>query len=82
MLLQAFVNLIDNAIRFAPEDPLHVFEPFFSRHRKGIGLAIVRRTIDEHRTSIEAVNRTEDGAIVGVRLSLVTAEDEGVRRVS
>lgn len=105
-LLQVFVNLIDNAVRFAPEgtavtvvtrktmddngkrwlecsimdsgtgfapeDLPFVFDPFFSRRRKGIGLglAIVRRIVDEHQATIDPGNRPEGGAIVTVRMPL------------
>lgn len=110
-LLQVFVNLIDNAVRFAPEgtdvilvtrksidddgeawiecnvmdsgtgftpeDLRFVFDPFFSRRRKGIGLglAIVKRIVDEHQGIIEPANRAEGGAIVTVRLPLANVAD-------
>lgn len=52
------------------EDLPHIFDPFFTRRRKGsgLGLSIVQRIVEEHHGTITAGNRTEGGTVMCVRL--------------
>lgn len=53
----------------------HVFQPFFSRRRGGVGLglALAQRIVTEHAGSVIAANRAGGGAIMIVRLPTSSA---------
>jgi len=60
----------DDGDGFRPDDLDHVFEPFFTRRERGIGLgmSVVQRIVEEHAGRVTAGNRPEGGAVVTVRL--------------
>lgn len=56
------------------------FEPYVTTKAKGtgLGLAVVKKIVDEHGSRIDIVNRTVDGTVVGAQVSLSLATDNGV----
>jgi signal transduction histidine kinase len=65
------LTISDSGPGIAPEDLPHLFEPYFSRKEGGLGLglAMVKRIVQEHGGRVEAENRQpEPGALF--RLSL------------
>lgn len=60
----------DDGRGFAASDLGQVFEPFFTRRERGIGLglSIVQRIVEEHGGRVTAGNRAEGGAVITVRL--------------
>lgn len=62
----------DTGVGFQPKDLKRVFEPFFTKRRKGsgLGLSIVQRIMEEHRGTVTADNRPEGGAVMTVRFPL------------
>jgi PAS domain S-box-containing protein len=63
----------DDGPGFEPADLGRVFEPFYTRRDRGIGLgmSIVQRIVEEHAGRVSAANRPQGGAIVTVRLPAV-----------
>ncbi len=70
------LTVCDNGIGINPEDFEQVFEPYFTRKEDGtgLGLALVKRIIDDHNGSISASN-SEDG---GARFEIVLPSEEFV----
>jgi signal transduction histidine kinase len=55
-----------------------IFEPFFTKRRKGsgLGLSIVQRIMEEHSGTVTAGNRPEGGAIMTIRFPLLRNSDK------
>lgn len=64
------VEIRDHGPGISPEDKSRVFEPYFTRKARGtgLGLALVRQTIEHHRGSIEL--RDPDGGGTAVVVTL------------
>jgi signal transduction histidine kinase len=63
------VRVEDEGRGFNADDLKHVFEPFFTRRERGIGLGlpIVQRIVEEHSGNVTAANRTAGtGAVITV----------------
>lgn len=60
----------DDGKGFEPSDLDRVFEPFFTRRERGIGLgmSVVQRIVEEHAGRVMAGNRPQGGAVITVRL--------------
>ena len=67
----------DNGIGFDEETLSKVFEPYVTTKTKGtgLGLAVVKKIIEEHGGMIAASNRAEGGAHLLVRLPLSALHD-------
>jgi len=64
------ISVTDTGIGIRTEDLPHVFEPYFSTKEKGVGLglAIARKTIEEHQGTIAIESRPGEGTSVRVSL--------------
>jgi len=64
------ISVTDSGAGFEAEELELAFEPFFTRRRegRGLGLALVRRVIEQHGGEIVIRNRSRGGAEVVVRL--------------
>ena len=66
------VEIRDHGPGIPPEDRTRVFEPYFTRKPRGtgLGLAMVRQTIEHHRGSIEVRDAKGGGTTVVVTLPI------------
>jgi C4-dicarboxylate-specific signal transduction histidine kinase len=64
----------DNGPGFPAQVLTHAFEPYFTTKSRGtgLGLAMVKKIIDEHGGEIRLMNRETGGAEVRLRLRLAT----------
>ena len=60
----AVISVTDDGHGIPPEDLANIFEPYFTKRPggTGLGLALVRRAIEEHGGRIHASNTPEGGA--------------------
>ena len=67
---KVMVEIRDHGPGISPEDRARVFEPYFTRKPRGtgLGLALVRQTIEHHRGSIELRQAEGGGTAVVVTL--------------
>ena len=61
---EVVVSITDNGSGIRPEDLPHLFEPYFTTRPSGVGLglALVRRVVEEHGGKIHAANEPNGGA--------------------
>jgi len=66
------INVIDTGPGIAQEHLKHIFEPFYTRKKKGmgIGLSICHGIILDHHGVIEAENSPEGGAVFTISLPI------------
>lgn len=67
------VTVVDNGQGFPPRILSRAFEPYITTKAKGtgLGLAVVKKIIDEHGARIELKNREKDGVIRGAKISIL-----------
>ncbi len=67
---KTIIEIRDSGSGIAEEYKKKIFEPFFSTRERGLGLglALCRRIIDEHRGTIEVVDRIGGGSIFRITL--------------
>ena len=78
------VSLADNGVGIAPKDLPHVFDRFYradsSRNRStggsGIGLSIVKSSIEEHGGSVEASSEKDKGTVISFLLKKAKEESQ------
>ncbi len=83
---QVILSFQDTGPGLPPEDQKQVFEPFFSTKTKGagIGLALCKDLIAEHRGTIEVVSTLGEGANFIIKLPSAAAVDPanlGVQKI-
>jgi len=66
------LSVIDQGPGFADHILKRAFEPYVTTKAKGtgLGLAVVKKIMDEHGGRVDLSNRTENGAVVGAQVSL------------
>jgi signal transduction histidine kinase len=66
----------DTGPGLSPDAQLRAFEPFYStkKHGLGMGLAIVRTIVEQHRGRVHAENVNEGGAMFRVQLPIEAAD--------
>jgi nitrogen fixation/metabolism regulation signal transduction histidine kinase len=76
------LSVLDSGTGFPEAILKRAFEPYVTTKSKGtgLGLAVVKKIADEHRTRVDIVNRVLDGKVIGaqVSLSFVTVTEESV----
>jgi nitrogen fixation/metabolism regulation signal transduction histidine kinase len=76
------LSVLDSGTGFPEAILKRAFEPYVTSKSKGtgLGLAVVKKIADEHRTRVDIVNRVLDGKVIGaqVSLSFVTVTEESV----
>ncbi|MEM5431908.1 PAS domain-containing sensor histidine kinase [Cupriavidus oxalaticus] len=67
------LTIADNGPGFAPRILSRAFEPYVTTKAKGtgLGLAMVKKIIDEHGARIELRNRMEGAEVVGAQISIL-----------
>jgi nitrogen fixation/metabolism regulation signal transduction histidine kinase len=67
------LSVADNGPGFSPRILTRAFEPYVTSKAKGtgLGLAVVKKIIDEHGARIELKNRMRDSVIRGARISIL-----------
>lgn len=67
------LSIADNGPGFAPRILSRAFEPYVTTKAKGtgLGLAMVKKIIDEHGARIELRNRMEGTEIIGAQISIL-----------
>jgi len=70
------IKVIDTGIGISAEDIEHLFEPFFTRKEKGtgLGLANVKRILEEHGGTVEIESTPDEGTTVSMWLPLRFSE--------
>ena len=66
------LSILDAGTGFAPRILSRAFEPYVTTKAKGtgLGLAMVKKIVDEHGARIELRNRMEENQIVGAEVSI------------
>ena len=66
------IEVVDTGVGIPSEDLAHIFEPFFTRKSKGtgLGLANVRRVLEEHGGSVEIESVVGEGTTVVMKLPM------------
>ena len=76
------LSVLDSGTGFPEAILKRAFEPYVTTKSKGtgLGLAVVKKIADEHRTRVDIVNRVLDGKTIGaqVSLSFATVTEESV----
>jgi nitrogen fixation/metabolism regulation signal transduction histidine kinase len=67
------LSVADNGPGFSPRILSRAFEPYITSKMKGtgLGLAVVKKIVDEHGARIELKNRMKDQLIYGARISIL-----------
>jgi nitrogen fixation/metabolism regulation signal transduction histidine kinase len=67
------LSVADNGPGFSPRILSRAFEPYVTSKAKGtgLGLAVVKKIVDEHGARIELKNRMRDTVIRGARISIL-----------
>lgn len=75
------LRVLDNGPGFPPELLRHAFEPYFTTKPKGtgLGLAVIKKILDDHGARVRLVNRAEGGAMVEIEFPLGDEVREGGR---
>jgi signal transduction histidine kinase len=69
----AVIEVQDNGVGIAEKDQARLFEPFFStkgQRGTGLGLAVTRKIVREHRGEIEVVSKVGQGTTFRIKLPL------------
>jgi signal transduction histidine kinase len=73
LLQMAVIEVQDNGVGIAPDAQKRLFEPFFStkgQRGTGLGLAVTRKIVEEHKGAIEVISKVGQGTTFRVRLPL------------
>ena len=67
------MTVVDNGPGFPPRILTRAFEPYITTKSKGtgLGLAVVKKIVDEHGARIELKNREKDGIVRGAKISIL-----------
>jgi nitrogen fixation/metabolism regulation signal transduction histidine kinase len=76
----ALLKVEDNGPGFDTADISHVFDPYVTTKPKGtgLGLAVVKKLVEEHVGTILAENRKDGGAVISIRLPINEAAREAM----
>lgn len=76
---EATLSFVDRGPGIAPDARERLFDAFFTTrsHGIGIGLAVVKQIVDDHRFSLDVESRENQGTTFSVRLPLAAGERDG-----
>lgn len=71
------IKVTDTGLGISEDDIEHLFEPFFTRKDKGtgLGLANVKRILEEHDGTVEIESTPDEGTTVSLRLPLKVSDN-------
>jgi len=66
------ITIMDTGVGISDEEKEHVFEPFFTKKQRGtgLGLAVVKKIIDNHNGKITITNREGGGTVFSLWLPM------------
>ncbi len=73
------VSISDTGVGISEESLGKIFEPYFSTKQAGfgLGLAVTKKIIEEHRGSVEVSSRLDQGTTFTLRLPVVEGSNGG-----
>ena len=66
------ITFMDTGVGISDEEKEHVFEPFFTKKQRGtgLGLAVVKKIIDNHKGKITITDREGGGTVFSLWLPM------------
>lgn len=75
------LTVLDNGVGFSQKILAHIFEPYITTKERGtgLGMALVKKIVDDHRGRIDVQNRTD---INGAKISILLLQLEQTEKIA